>query len=169
MKTLRLVVLIMLAVLIGAVSGYTQNENSVAMKMLPGWGVQTYVNGTPWRDLVAEAFHFSPDGSFYEVSDEEFALKIAVTFNVKQPVEKHKIPIDASCWVGIRVDGDHVRDLVNEHTVVEIDFSTGKHTLEMINGCGGESSNWMAIVVGKCLWGTDKNIDFVSTGRPDPE
>lgn len=168
MKMMRFLALIMFTVLICATPGFAQDESGKAMK-LPGWGVQTYLSGTPWDQLVAEAFHFSPDGSFYEVSDEEFQLKIAVTFKVKKAIEKHQIPIDASCGVSIFLDGTPVRNLVNEHTVVELDFSAGMHTLEMINNCGGESSNWMAIVVGKCLWGTSKHIDFVKAGMPEAE
>jgi len=169
MRMTRFPTLIVLAALIWAMPGLAQDESSEAMRMLPGWGVKAYVNGTDWNELVAWAFHFSPDGSFYEVSDEEFQLGIAVTFNAKRAIEKHRIPIDAACGVSVILDGKQVRQLVNEHTVVELDFSPGMHTLIMLNGCGGESSNWMAIVVGKCLWGTDKNIDFVRAGLPEPE
>lgn len=169
MKAMRFLALIMVATLFQAVLGLAQDESSTAMTMVPGWGVQTYASGTPWHQLVAEAFHFSPDGSFYEVSDEGFQLKIAVTFHVKKAIEKHKIPIDASCGVSIVLDGVWIRNLGNEHTVVELDLSKGKHTLEMFNNCGGDPGNWMAIVVGKCLWGTNKYIDFVKAGLPEPE
>lgn len=103
------------------------------------------------------------------MSDEGFQLKLAATFHVKQAVQKHKIPIDASCSVDIVLDGTLVSYLSNEHTVVELDLSQGDHTLEMFNNCGFDPGNWMAIVVGKCLWGTNKYIDFVKAGLPEPE
>lgn len=130
----------------------------------PGWGVQITPGFEPFVNSVATAFHFSPDGSFYEGTDEEFKLKIATTFNVLTPVSGHKIPIDAGCGVNVFLDEVQIEDLVNEHTIVTLpDLATGKHHLVIVNGCGGEPSNWMALVVGKCLWGTDpRNIKFVA-------
>ncbi len=133
--------------------------------------VALYSN-TPWQQL-AMAFHFSPDGSFYHVSDEGTILKIAVTVDVKDAVTKHKIPIDGGGYVQIVVDGipqTFVVDgyeapfFVNEHRIVELDFSPGRHTLELVNYSGPYSEQWTLMVVGKCLWGTDKNITFVKAG-----
>ena len=135
---------------------------------LPGWSVQLYYNGTPWSDLITQAFHFSPDGSFYESSDEEFQLKISTTIRAVTPISNHRIPIDAGCFVTVSLDGSIVRSLLNEHTFVEVDFPKGVHTLEIVNSCGdGASPNWMGIVVGACLWGTDNQIKFVKASvRP---
>lgn len=170
MKTLRLVALVVvLALFIWAAPVFAQNESSAAMKAMPGWGVQAYASGTPWEELVALAFHFSPDGSFYEVSDEGFQLRIVVTFRAKEDIENHQIPVDASCGVSFILDGVWVQNIGNEHTVVELDFSKGLHTLELKNNCGGEPGNWMAMVVGKCLWGTNKQIDFVQAGWEEPQ
>ncbi len=164
---IRIQSLFVFAGLICTLPSFAQDESSTAMAMLPGWGVQAYASNTPWQQL-AMAFHFSPDGSFYEVSDEGFQLRIVATFNAKRAIEKHRIRVDAACGVSIFLDHQFVRDLVNEHTVVELDFTPGMHTLEMRNNCGGENFNWMALVVGRCLWGTDKNIDFVMAGFPPP-
>jgi hypothetical protein len=131
--------------------------------IIPGWGVQIYLNGEPWGNLVATAFHFSPDGSFYEGLDEGFQLKISTTFSVLSPITRHQIPIDASCGVTVFLDGVIVSQVANTHIFVELpELEVGQHHLEIINACGGESSNWMALVVGKCLWGTNyNNIKFV--------
>jgi hypothetical protein len=148
-----------------------QNEDSTAITKMPGWGVQAYRK--PWqlgwtphdRDRpIAEAFHFSPDGSFYEVSDEGFQLAIAVTFDAKQEIKNHEIPVDASCVVDFVLDEKPVENIVNTHRIVELDFTKGEHTLMILNNCCREPECWMALVVGKCLWGTDKNIDFVKSG-----
>jgi hypothetical protein len=169
MRAARVIALIVSAMLTLGLPVFAQNENGTALTMIPGWGVQAYASGTPWKELVAEAFHFSPDGSFYEVSDEGFRLKIAVTFLAKKAIEKHKIPIDASCGVGIVLDGTWIGGLGNEHTVIELDFTEGMHTLELRNNCGSDPGNWMALVVGKCLWGTDRRIDFLKAGKPEPQ
>ena len=136
----------LLTVLIGTSPGLTQIQKSPLLRTFPGWGVQTWSDdGTPWTDLAAEAFHFSPDGSFYEVSDEGTILRIAVTVQVKQAVTKHKIPIDGGGFVQVVVDGIpqifvvggyEVPFFVNEHRVVELDLSPGKHTVEMVNYSG---------------------------------
>jgi hypothetical protein len=151
---------------------FAQNENSTAITKMPGWAVQAYgiQNRSGWPPQspqsrqVAEAFHFSPDGSFYEVSDEGFQLAIAVTFDAKQEIKDHKIPIDASCVVDIVLDNDNVANIVNSHRIVTLDFTKGEHTLMIFNSCCSGPQCWMALVVGKCLWGTDKNIDFVKSG-----
>jgi hypothetical protein len=162
MKSLTIMVLV---VLVSAVPSFTQNENSTAITNMPGWSVQTYGGGwVPWEELVAEAFHFSPDGSFYEAPDESFRLAIAVTFLAKKDIQGHKIPIDASCGVNIILDGFSVAGLSNDHQFIELDFTKGQHTLTIINSCCNEPNCWMAMVVGKCLSGTDKNIDFVKAG-----
>ncbi len=149
---------------------FAQNEDSTAITKMPGWGVQAY--GTQeqsgWMPQqnrqVAEAFHFSPDGSFYEVSDEGFQLAIAVTFDAKQEIKNHEIPVDASCRVQFVLDEKPVANIVNTHRIVGLDFTKGEHTLMILNSCCSGSGCWMALVVGKCLWGTDKNIDFVKSG-----
>jgi len=64
MRTMRFLALIVVATLFQSVLGLAQDESSTAMGMVPGGGVQAYGSGTPWDQLVAEAFHFSPDGSF---------------------------------------------------------------------------------------------------------
>ena len=84
--------------------------------------------------VIAEAFHFSPDGSFYNVQDEGTILRIAVTFKAKTAITKHKIPIDAMGVVQVFLDGVPLDPWVNDqHRVVEYDFSPGTHTLVMIN------------------------------------
>jgi hypothetical protein len=158
---------ILLAVTFFATGGFAKNDSSSPLTKMPGWGViafGTQLNG--WRpfDLVAEAYHFSPDGSFYEVSDEGFQLAIAVKFNAKEPIKGHKIPIDASCNVTVFVDGIKVENLTNTHKILSLDFTKGEHTLMIENSCCSQPACWMALVIGKCLWGTDKNIDFVKTG-----
>jgi hypothetical protein len=130
----------------------------------PGWAVQIYYIGTPWEDLVAKAFHFSPDGSFYEAIDEGHQLKISTTFKVQTYIPAgHKIPIDAGCAVSVVLDGSPIPVIVNDHTLVELPaLSPGVHKLEIENVCGGEDwRNWASVVVGKCLWGTSNRISFV--------
>lgn len=153
---------------------FAQNEDSTAITKMPGWGVQAYGTqrqlGWGWMPQdrpiapIAEAFHFSPDGSFYEVSDEGFQLAIAVTFDAKQEIKNHEIPVDASCIVDFVLDEKPVANIVNTHRIVGLDFTKGEHTLMIFNSCCSEPGCWMALVVGKCLWGTDKNIDFVKSG-----
>jgi hypothetical protein len=151
---------------------FAQNEDSTAITKMPGWGVQAYgaqrqlgwMPQSQQSRQVAEAFHFSPDGSFYEVSDEGFQLAIAVTFDAKQEIKDHKIPIDASCAVDFVLDEKIVAHIVNNHRIVTLDFTKGEHTLMIYNSCCSGPECWMALVVGKCLWGTDKNIDFVKSG-----
>jgi len=135
---------------------------------LPGWSVQLYHTGTPWNALVARAFHFSPDGSFYAGSDEGMQLKITVTIKVLSTIVGHRMPIDAGCGVSISVDGKVVKQLSNEHTNVDLNLATGVHTIEMVNMCGGEPGNWMSLVVGACLWGTEDRIKFVKAGVNEP-
>ena len=172
MRTTRLVALGVLAVLTWATPGLAQISKSPLMTTFPGWGVQAWEQYgwlQDWSELAAEAFHFSPDGSFYDVLDEDTVLKIAVTFDVKQAITKHKIPIDAGGCVVITLDGTQFPLICGEHKVVEVDLSSGRHTLVMTNSSGNESENWAVMVVGKCLWGTDKNIAFVKAGLPDPQ
>ncbi len=182
LKTTRLVTLGILAILIWAMPGSAQLQKTPLMQTFPGWGVQAWVDelvGYP-KDVVAEAFHFSPDGSFYEVQDEATIMKIAVTFDAKRAIQKHKIPIDAGGTVQVILDGipqeflhqdGHVYPfLSNSHSIIELDFSSGRHTLELINNsCTDRSECWGILVVGKCLWGTEKDITFVQSGLPDPQ
>jgi hypothetical protein len=172
MRTTRLVALGVLAVLTWATPGPAQISKSPLMTTFPGWGVQAWADelvGYP-RGVIAEAFHFSPDGSFYFVLDEGTIMKIAVTIDVKQAITKHKIPIDAIGVVQVILDGVPIDPWVNdEHRVVELDLSPGKHTLVMINNSYIDVVNVGLMVVGKCLWGTDKNIAFVKAGLPDPQ
>jgi hypothetical protein len=65
------------------------------------------------------------------------------------------------------LDGNQYPLLCNEHKVVEVDLSPGGHTLVMTNNSYIENYNWAVMVVGKCLWGTDKNIQFVKAGLPE--
>jgi hypothetical protein len=125
--------------------------------------------------LAAGAFHFSPDGSLYEVSDEGTILRIAVTVEVRRAITKHKIPIDGGGYVQVVLDGIpqifvvggyEVPFFVNEHRFVELDLSPGTHTLELVNYSGFDTENWTLMVVGRCLWGTEKDITFVKAGLP---
>jgi hypothetical protein len=95
MRTTRLVALGVLAVLTWATPGLAQVSKIPPVTTFPGWGVQTWEDvgwSHDWSELVAEAFHFSPDGSFYEVLDEDIVLKIAVTFDVKRAITKAQDP-----------------------------------------------------------------------------
>jgi hypothetical protein len=120
------------------------------------------------QDVIAEAFHFSPDGSFYNVQDEGTILRIAVTFRARKAITKHKIPIDAVAVVQVILDGVPIDPWVAmEHRVVELDFSPGTHTLVMINNSYTRNEDIALMVVGRCLWGTDRNIEFVKAGLPE--
>ena len=170
MRTTRLAALSVLAVLAWASPGLAQIEKSPLFTMYPGWGVQAWVDefvGYP-NGVIAEAFHFSPDGSFYTVLDEGTILRIAVTVNVKKAITKHRIPIDGMGVVQVILDGVPIEPWVNdEHRVVELDFSPGRHTLVLINNSYVENHNVAVMVVGKCLWGTDKDIAFEKAGLPE--
>ena len=171
MRRTKLVALGVLAVLAWATPGPAQSKTSPLLPtVFPGWGVQAWMDtfvGYP-QDVIAEAFHFSPDGSFYTVQDEGTILKIAVTFKARKAITKHKIPIDGMGVVQVFLDGVPIDPWVNdEHRVVEFDFSPGRHTLVMINNSYIDNANVGLMVVGKCLWGTDKDIEFVKAGLPE--
>jgi hypothetical protein len=167
MKMTRLVPLVLLAVLAGASPGVAQISKSPMLTTFPGWGVQAWVDtfvGFP-EGVIAEAFHFSPDGSYYHVQDEGTILRIAVTFDAKVAISKHKIPVDAMGATIVYLDGVRTDPWVNdEHRVVELDFSPGRHTLVLMSNSYIANENVGLLVVGKCLWGTDKNITFVKAG-----
>jgi hypothetical protein len=128
--------------------------------VLPGWGVRgSFGNfiGT------STAFHFSPDGSFYEILDEGFSLRVGVKIKALTSITGAKIPIDAFCGVQVYVDGNQVANFVNQHRDVLVNFTPGDHNILIFNNCGSNSTNWMGIAIGKCLWGTNNAIKFVST------
>jgi hypothetical protein len=169
MKTRMLLLLGVFGLLLCTMPAPAQISKSPVLQTFAGWGVQAWheFGAPPWDQLVAEAFHFSPDGSFYELQDEGTIIKIAVTFDVKQAIQKHKIPIDSGGVVHITLDGIELPYLVNQHAVVEVDLSAGRHTLVMTNSsCADRFECWGTLVVGKCLWGTDKDISFVQSGVP---
>ena len=172
MQIKKFVAIGFLAVIIGAIPSLAQITKSPLLRTFPGWGVQAwYDNGwsANWSEL-AEAFHFSPDGSYYHVLDENVVLKIAATFDVKKAITGHRISIDGAGVVQVFLDGNFLDPWVNdEHRVYEVDLSPGRHTIVMYNNSYIENANVGLIVVGKCLWGTDANISFVKAGLPDSE
>ena len=171
MKTTRLAALSALAALLLTSAGSAQAQGRPVPAKFPGWGVQAWWDdlvGYP-KDVIAEAFHFSPDGSYYHVQDEGTILRIAVTFHARKAIRRHKIPIDGTGVVQVILDGVPIDPWVNEeHRVVELDFSPGRHTLVLINNSYTANENAALMVVGKCIWGTDRRITFVKAGLPDP-
>ena len=170
MKKIKYQFLISLVLLLSAIPVFAQNENSAAIDKMPGWGVQSYtVAGmntlTPWEELVAEAFHFSPDGSFYENSGNGVQVKYVTTFYAKEDIFDHSIPIDTVGITYIQLDDQEPIPIqLNGHYEVNLDFTKGTHTLKITNAINPAPYLRMGIVVGKCLWGKDKTIDFVKAG-----
>jgi len=137
-----------------------------------GWSAQAWnqesIPGLPdapenWVGFVSEAFQYAPDGSFFEVSEEEVAMKFTVTIYAEEQIIDHQIPIDSAVITRIFIDGIKVFETpINSHSIATLFIEEGEHVIDIIVEGG---VYWTLIGVGPCWWGTDTRIQFVKAGK----